>query len=98
MSKPKPPDYGPMAKAQLQAAKIQAASHDRAIGEFRRQYDQTRDDYSMYRDIGKEALKELSEGGKEGRFDPGKFEFNYQESKEYLASRKHGEQAYPTSC
>lgn len=83
-SKPKAPNYEPVASAQIQAAEVAAESsrkaieefrrqHDLSLEEIRRQYDQTRSDFMPWREVGLDALGEITKGLASGRFSPGEF-------------------------
>ena len=69
MSKGSAPDYGPLADAQRYAADLQKQASDDAIGEWRKQYDVSREDFRPWREAGRRAITSLDKGITEGLFD-----------------------------
>ena len=67
------PDYGPLAAAQRYAADLEYEASLRAIDASQRQYDQTREDFRPWREIGQDALADISARLDLDRGDPDSF-------------------------
>ena len=87
-------------KAQEKAAKSAAAANTQAVNstiELQRYiYDQQREDTAPWRDIGEQALSSLSEGYKNGIFDPSIF--NFEADPGYAFRQAEGEKALERSA
>lgn len=69
-SAPPPPDYTPLARANLRAAELQKQTADEVTAEWKRQYKQSRDDLAPWRESGQWAVDLLQKGVERGDFDP----------------------------
>ena len=68
-SKPKVPDYKPLAEANRYAADQQYKASQEAIGQWKSMYEQVRDDTMPWRDAGLSALEEIQTGIESGAFE-----------------------------
>ena len=68
-SKPKVPDYKPLAEANRYAADQQYKASQEAIGQWKSMYEQVREDTMPWRDAGMSALEEIQTGIESGAFE-----------------------------
>lgn len=86
------------ADASREASDAQVTANRETI-EFQREvFEQQREDNAPWREIGEQSLKQLQAGVKAGRFRPGEFNFNFQESPGYQFRRQEGINALDASA
>ena len=74
LSKPKAPDYGPLAAAQKEASELQHTASMEALDAWKGRQSQNRQDLMPFREHGLSFLEEIGTGFKEGRWDAEEWE------------------------
>lgn len=80
------------------AADAQVLANRESIDFQKEIFDQQREDNAPWRNIGEQSLKQLQAGVRSGRFNPGSFDFNFEEDPGYQFRRQEGIDALDASA